>query len=179
MQRLDAGTVVVALCGDVTAHPYDHGLEIAIGPTLASCTQCESPAGKTDAGCEESLSSGPVVEQIRALEEAGAASNVTGQSVQEAERMFSPGYLVVGPDGKVTTRETILGQWSAAAWASRFDVKELDIKVYCDIAIAVGLSEALPLGADEATKPVHFRWLNVWTKASNEWRLSATQFTRF
>jgi len=152
---------------------------IAAVALLLACARVETGAGQADAGCGEYVASGPIVETIRALEEAGAASNVTGQSVQEAERMSWPGYLAVDPDGKVTTRATILDQWSAAGWASRFDVKELDIKVYCDMAIAVGLSEALPLGAAEGTKPVHFRWLNVWTKSNDEWRLSATQFTRF
>lgn len=83
------------------------------------------------------------------------------------------------PGWQVTTRETILREWSEVAWASRFDVKELNVHVHCDMAIAVGLSQAFPLGADATTKPVHFRWLNVWTKTNNEWRLIATQFTRF
>ena len=93
--------------------------------------------------------------------------------------MFWPAYLSISPDGKVESWQSIVSDWKPDPWASRFDIRELDIKVYCDMAIAVGLSEALPIGAKEDTKPTRFRWLNVWTKANDEWRLSATQFTRF
>jgi len=132
----------------------------------------------TEAGCVMPVSSGPVADEIRVLEEAGAASNVTGLSVEGAQRMFWPDYLAVAQDGTVSTRESILRTWNPTPWASRFDIQELDIKVYCDMALVIGLSEAEPRGAPAGTKPTQFRWLNVWTQGNGEWRLSATQFTR-
>lgn len=154
-------------------------LVMTAGAVLSACSPVESDTEKAHADCGEPVSSGPVAEAIRTLEEAGAASNVTGVSVEDAERMFWPGYLAVGQDGSLTTGAAILSKWDPAPWASSFDIKELDIKVHCDTAIAIGLSEALWIGAPEGAKPVHFRWLNVWTHSNDEWRLSATQFSRF
>ena len=145
---------------------------------LVLLTSC-APQVTQRADCSNFVTSGSPVDQIRLLEEAGARGNVTGLSRSDAEKMFGPGYVSLAPDGKVTKRDAILASWNAQPWASRFDITELDIRVYCDTAIAVGLSEAEPLKAPTATKPTHFRWLNVWSKIGDDWTLSATSYTRF
>jgi hypothetical protein len=145
--------------------------------TSVACTA--TVERQEDTGCAQHLTSGPVVEHIRALEVAGAASNVKGFTREGLERLSWPGYVSVGPDGVVMTRDAIFADFKEVPWASTFDVRELDIQVRCDMAVAVGRSEALWIGAPANTRPINFRWLNVWTQSGGEWRLSATQFTRF
>jgi hypothetical protein len=156
-------------------------LIIVTGATLSSCANFVE-SKNMGSGCSGYVTSGPAVEEIRALEEDGAASNVKGQTLAKGQRMFAPGYVSVSPDGSVASQEDILRNYvdgKSKPWTSRFDVKELNIKVYCDMAIVVGLAEAYRIGAQEGAKPTHFRWLNIWTHLKGEWRLSATQFARF
>jgi hypothetical protein len=139
-------------------------------------------SGAANADCGEAVTSGPAVEEIRALETLGAAGNVSGQSLANGERMFAPDYVATGPDGSVTTREAMLQKYTGgrlAPWASRFDIQDLNIRIYCDTAVVAGLSEALWKGAPQSAKPLHFRWLNVWTRTNGEWRLGASQSVKF
>jgi len=151
---------------------------------IAACLALQA-CGRIDAGNTASeghcsaVTNGAVVEKIRLLEEAGASSNVTGMTVEAAARMFWPEYVSIGPDGSVTPLDEILSAWKPAPWAAYFRIKELSIRASCGMAIAIGLSEAQAIGAPETAKPGQFRWLNVWTLANGEWRLSATQYTRF
>lgn len=151
---------------------------IAASFALCSCVTVDKN-DDPEPDCAIPVSQGPVAEKIRALEEAGASSNVTGVPLETAERMFWPDYVTVAQDGTVTPRESILRDWKPTPWASRFEIKQLDIRVYCDTAVVVGLSEAEALGAPTGTNRVRFRWLNVWTESKGEWRLSATHFARF
>lgn len=135
-----------------------------------------------DASCENYETAGPAAEDIRRLEQEGAASNVTGLALEDAERLFASGYVSIAPDGSVSRRETVMKAFASgrsAPWAQRFDVTELDVQVYCDAAIAVGLSEAEAKTSAGESRTLHFRWLNVWTRSADGWRLSATQFARY
>lgn len=151
---------------------------IVASAALSSCTHFN----KAGAGCGDYATAGPAADEIRKLELDGAATNIKGQTLAEAEQMFAPGYVSVGQNGAITTREGILKNYPGGKmepWATRFEVKDLDVKVYCDMATAIGLAEALWKGAKADAKPLHFRWLNVWTRSNGKWRISATQFTRF
>ncbi len=150
---------------------------IVFAISLCACVNMDA-AGSTE-DCGQALTSGPAVDTIRALEERGSEGNVKGVALEVGERMFWPDYVSVQPDGKVMTKQDMMAQWRPNPWASMFQIKELNIKVQCDTAIVVGLSEALWIGAPADAKPIHFRWLNVWTRANGEWRMSASQFTRF
>ncbi len=154
-------------------------LPIVASVTLSACAHLGTSPSLSREQCAAPITSGVSVEAVRRQEEAGAASNVTGWPRERGERMFGPGYVAVGQDGSVRTRDVLLANWRSQPWASRFDIKELEIQVYCDMATAVGLAEALPIGASEGTKPAHFRWLNVWTQEDGVWRLAATQFALF
>jgi len=119
-------------------------------------------------------------EEIKALEFKGALVNVRGQSLAEAEALFAPEFISIDETGHVKTREQVLRGYEGgrfAAWASSFDLTNLEIKVTGDIATVLGAAEAHPLSAPPAVK-LHFRYLNVWTRSDGVWRLSATQFSQ-
>jgi hypothetical protein len=129
--------------------------------------------------CSAPVTTGPAVDAIRALEEMGAEGNTKGMTREAGERLFWPEYVAVAPDGKMTTKNDMLADWQSAPWASLFKVQDLSIQVHCDTSIVIGSSEVLWIGAPQNAKPLHFRWLNVWTRRNGEWRMSATQFVRF
>ena len=135
---------------------------------------------KPSAGCHGVATSGAAVDEIRALEKAGGDSNVKGMSKADGEKMFAGSFISFGPDGAVKTRDDVLKTYvdgKMAPWAASFEIKELDVRVYCDTATVVGLSEVVPLKAKPDAAPVRFRWLNVWAKPEGFWQIVATQFT--
>lgn len=150
-----------------------------VGCVLAFATCASAMAG---ARCVVPGAPDADVSAIRALEDAGAESNVRGQSLADAEQMFAPEFVSVGKDGAVKTRAEILEAYRdgrRAPWASAFALKSVVVKVYGDAATVVGAAEAIPLNAPAAMPPLRFRYLNVWTRTDGDWRLSATQFTTY
>lgn len=157
-------------------------LLMVAGATLPGCANFEATAESAHHSCEALKASGLVVDRIRTFEQAGAASNVSGMTLEAAQSMFAPEYVAVGQDGSIKSRNDALQMFESrrsAGWAEKFEIIELDIKVYCDMATVVGFSEALWKGAPPTAKPLHFRWLNVWKRANKDWQLIASQFTEF
>jgi ketosteroid isomerase-like protein len=121
-------------------------------------------------------------EELRRLELRGARANVEGWSLDEAKAFFAPTWVSVGPDGKVAGADSVFASFvdgRSRPWASRFDLVELDIRVYGVVAVVIGLAEAEGIGAPAGTKPTRFRYLNVWRKVNGRWLYSEQQFTRF
>ena len=133
------------------------------------------------AGCSGFVTTGPVVEEVRSLEERGAARNVTGQVKSETEQMLAPEYYAVSPDGSVASRSDLLKGYvdgKLPGWATAFSIKSLDVRVYCDAAVVTGLADAAGKDAKGETRNAQFRWLNVWHLTVGGWRLGASQFAR-
>jgi hypothetical protein len=129
--------------------------------------------------CTGVETSGPAVDDIRALEQKGADSNVHTQSRTAAEAMFAPGFVSIDQNGNARTREQILQTYKggkSVAWADSFRLSGVNVKIFCDAAIVMGAAEAHPLSAPTAVV-LRFRYLNVWTHAGGTWRLIATQFS--
>ena len=153
---------------------------VAVVGVGAVCGMASDASAKARGACQSYATSGAGVDEIRALEEAGGQSNVTGMSLADGERMFARSFVSFGPDGAVKTRDDILKTYvdgKFPAWASSFEIKELDVKVYCDTATVVGLSEVRAKAAPAEAKPIRFRWLNVWAKPEGFWQIVASQFT--
>jgi hypothetical protein len=128
--------------------------------------------------------SGPDVEEIRRLEQRGAQSNVDGWDIEEARRFFAPEWTSVGPDGSDGDLSSVLNAFDngrSRPWAGRFEILDLDIRVYCDTAVVVGRAAAYRIGASgqEDAPAAHFRWLNVWRKEQGRWVYVANQFARY
>ncbi len=133
--------------------------------------------------CSQGQAVDPVdIEELRRLEQRGARTNVEGWSLDEAKAFFAPTWVSVGPDGKVAGVDSVLASFvdgRSRPWASRFDLLELDIRVYGAAAVVIGLAEAEGIGAPAGAKPIRFRYLNVWRKVHGRWLYSEQQFTRF
>jgi ketosteroid isomerase-like protein len=116
------------------------------------------------------------------LEQRGAATNVEGWTNEEARSFFAPEWFSVQPDGSVMRLDAVFARFQegrSQPWARRFDLTELDIRVYCDTAIVVGLAEARARGGSETSPALHFRYLNVWRKHEGRWLYAGQQSTRF
>jgi hypothetical protein len=151
----------------------------AIGGARALQTEAEAQSA-----CLSMQTSGPDAEEIRRLENRGAQSNVDGWSLEEARDFFAPEWISVGPDGAHSDLAAVLDGFEngrSRPWAGRFDILDLDIRVYCDSAIVVGKAAAYRIGASgpNDAPAVHFRWLNVWRKQDGRWLYVANQFARY
>jgi hypothetical protein len=153
---------------------------VAVASAAAVFGVADDASAKTRAVCQTYATTGARVDEIRALEETGGQSNVVGMTLAEGERMFAQSFVSYGPDGAIKTRADVLKTYvdgKFQPWASSFEIKELEVKVYCDTATVVGLSEVRPKGAPPAAKAIRFRWLNVWAKPEGFWQIVASQFT--
>lgn len=121
-------------------------------------------------------------EELRRLELRGARANVEGWTLDEAKAFFTANWVSVGPDGSVAGVDAVLSSFvegRSRPWAARFDLLELDIRVYGSVAVVIGLAEAEGIAAPAGTRPTRFRYLNVWRKVDGRWLYSEQQFTRF
>ncbi len=144
---------------------------------LAPC-RAETPQA---APCAGIATDGPEVEAVRQLELRGARMNVDGWDLSDSRDFFAADFVGVQPGGGVTGLETIMRTFvngRSPAWARRFDLTALDIRVFdCATAVVIGTAEAQPLSAAADAPAWHVRFLNVWRKQGGRWRYWANQFT--
>lgn len=155
-----------------------------LAATLLTASCVTLPPANAEAACLSYSTTGPEVEEIRRLEQVGAESNVEGWTIEEARAFFGPEWVSVAPDGSVSGLDDVLSGFQdgrSQPWAGRFDIVELDIRVYCDMAIVVGRGEAYRIGATGPNDQpaVRFRWLNVWRNQEGRWVYIANQFARY
>lgn len=152
---------------------------IAAAAPLALCVL---PQPALAAACSSDATSGPNADEIRRLEAIGARSNVDGWSLKEARGFFAPEWVSVQPDGALFHAQDVLSRFvngRSFGWADRFDLLQLDVRVYCDVAVVVGLAEAHARGAPQSAPSMHFRYTNVWRKVGRRWSNVANQYTRY
>lgn len=145
------------------------------GCASVSTSEAQSTA---PAQCDVAASTGADADAVRALEERGARANVEGWTIEEARAFFAPTWVAVGPDGAVRGVEEVFASFvdgRSQPWAASFELRELDVRVYCDMAVVIGLAEARGSQPGQAAR---FRYLNVWRKIAGEWRYSEQQYVR-
>lgn len=149
---------------------------------LAVLALVHSDAASSGICCQGETADPADVEELRRLELRGARTNVEGWNLNEAKAFFAPKWVSVGPDGKIAGVDSVFESFvdgRSRPWATRFELVELDIRVYGAAAVVIGLAEAEGIGAPAGTKPTRFRYLNVWRKVNGRWLYSEQQFTRF
>ncbi len=152
-----------------------------LSPALISAAKANDAARADRAACQAPATRGPAVEEIRRLEEQGGAVNVTGWTIEQARAFFAPEWVSVQQNGSVTTLGNVLAAFvdgRVQGWAAAFTLVELDIRVYCDSAVVIGLAEARPVGAPPSASPARMRFLNMWRKQDGRWLYAANQWTR-
>jgi ketosteroid isomerase-like protein len=151
-------------------------LVAALLSALVAATSAEA-----DDTCEP-VTSGADVEAVRALEKKGADSNVDGWTLNEAKAFFAPEWVSLQMDGSVMKLDKVFEGFKngrSQPWAQSFKLTELDVRVYCDTAIVIGLAEAQAKGPPDKAPTGKFRFLNVWRKQDGTWLYAANQFARF
>ena len=156
------------------------GLIVVVAASALSGASLAAQAAPTARTCPV-VTIGPDVDAIRILEMRGAAVNVSGWVAEEARAFFAPEWVSVQPDGSVTKVEQVLAGFRngrSVAWARSFALDQLDMRVFCDTAVVVGLARARPLGAP-ATRIIQLRYVNVGQRRDGRWLYTANQFERF
>ena len=152
---------------------------LGLSVVLGACASTSGVTGTSAAStCNTATTTGEAVDAVRRLEERGARTNVEGWGMEEARQFFAPTWVSVGPDGAVKGLDTVFEAFvdgRSRPWATRFDLLDLDIRVYCDTAIVIGLAEARGSTPEQVAR---FRYLNVWRKVDGRWLYSEQQFTR-
>ncbi|MGB3469879.1 MAG: nuclear transport factor 2 family protein [Erythrobacter sp.] len=134
------------------------------------------------ADCGVPVTNGEDVEAIRMLELQGTRANVEGTSREDFIDILAPEYRAVRPDGSVldyAATVASLPSGNLPAWASTFEIVEMEIRVYCDVATVVGFAQATPATNTTDSAPLRFRWLHVWTRKNGDWKYTAQQYTQF
>ena len=154
-------------------------IAIALAMLATSCaTRAGASANSAASSCSTAASIGADAEAVRRLEERGARVNVEGWGIDEAREFFTPTWVSVGPDGVVRGVDDVYATFvdgRSRPWASSFELLDLDIRVYCDMAIVIGLAEARGSTPEQVMR---VRYLNVWRKIDGSWRYSEQQYVR-
>jgi|CXWL01.1.fsa_nt_gi hypothetical protein len=148
---------------------------------LASGCATHAAVALGETECPGFTAVGADAEEIRRLEHRGAATNVEGWTIEEARSFFAPEWFSVQPDGTVMRLDAVFATFQdgrSRPGAGSFDLSELDIRVYCNTAIVVGLAEARAPGATQTSTALRFRYLNVWRKHEGRWLYAGQQYTR-
>ncbi len=131
--------------------------------------------------CASIVKTGPEVDEIRRLEEQGAATNEQGDNIESAKRFFAEEFITVRPQGDTRDLGTILNNYRNGVynpWARRFELGDTDITVYCDAATVIGHAEAWTADMKDDSGPIRFVFLHIWIKREGTWRYTAQQYTR-
>jgi hypothetical protein len=98
-------------------------------------------------------------------------------TLAEVAQVFAPEFQSVQPNGEVHGIDQVLGEFvngRTAPWAARYDIIELDVRVYgCDSASVVGLAEVQPRGT---SAPMRWRFTNTWRKENGAWLFARAQY---
>jgi ketosteroid isomerase-like protein len=134
-----------------------------------------------EAAAKEALGNRPgtgAEQQIRDLEGQINAAVVTGD-LHVFERLLADDFTHTNQSGIFRTRaEWLANHKPGRSPYTRYDVDELEIRVYGDTAVVT--ARTTPKGQDSKGKPItgQYRYLRVWAKRDGMWRAVAFQGTR-
>lgn len=152
-------------------------LLVALSLLAASCASVAADTAGA-AQCDVATSTGVDADEVRRLEARGAQANVEGWSREEARAFFAPSWVSVGPDGAVRGVDQVFATFvdgRSRPWATSFELIELDVRVYCDMAVVIGVAEARGSAPEQTAR---FRYLNIWRKVDGRWLYSEQQYVR-
>ncbi|MEQ1617035.1 MAG: hypothetical protein ABL883_01665 [Terricaulis sp.] len=102
--------------------------------TVSVLSACASSPLNTrgEVACSGFASAGADAEEIRRLEQRGAATKVEGWTIEAARSFFAPEWFSVQPDGSEMRLNAVFATFQdgrSRPWAGRFDLVELDIRL--------------------------------------------------
>ena len=130
----------------------------------------QSPAGPPSAKGDQSRAEAEVRQLLMDL--AGAQSS--RPDAKELERLYADEFTAINASGQVLNKaETIAGRVSGRSIAQSYEVDEVTIQIYGDMAIA---KTATRIEAN--TLSGKFRHLRVFIKREGRWQILVTQVTK-
>lgn len=112
-----------------------------------------------------------VVEQIRTLEQRRIAL-INAHELDALRDLLAEDYVHVHATGKQETREELIEGWRTKP--RRSERLELQVRVYGDVAVAVGVQSNQMAGSDTVSKG---RTTQVFHRRGDSWRLVSFQMT--
>jgi ketosteroid isomerase-like protein len=119
---------------------------------------------------------GDVERQIMAVR-AAIKDAIAGKDVAALRRLYADAFVHTHGSGKLDGRDArIVSLLAGDPVIETAPVEELSLRVHGpDLAIVTGKS---PIPNIKEGRAYDFRWMQVYTRASGEWRLAASQATR-
>jgi ketosteroid isomerase-like protein len=130
----------------------------------------QSPAGAPASTAEQSRAEAEVRQLLKDL----SAEQGSKGDAKELERVYADEFTAINAAGQVLNKaQTIAGRVSGRSVAQAYEVDEVKVQVYGDMAIAKTITriEANSLSG-------RFRHLRVFIKRDGRWQILVTQMTK-
>jgi hypothetical protein len=111
--------------------------------------------------------------ELLRLEEIGRQKALTGST--EWDSLMADGAYMTGPDGNVALYEK--GKAFPPFPLVSFKLSELIARNYGDTGVVTGLAEIEVMGPDKKIVSFKMRYLNVWRKYGDGWKIAVSQRT--
>lgn len=145
-----------------------------VAVALASCAG--QPMTRAAEPCAAVATSGADVEAVRERELRAAQAPTTAWTLAEVTQLFAPEFQTVQPNGVVQRLDEVLGEFvngRTAPWATRYEIVEMDVRVYnCAAASVVGVAEVQPRGGPA----MRWRFTDTWRKENGAWLFARSQY---
>lgn len=108
--------------------------------------------------------------EVLKLEEAGRMKVVNGDN--NWDDFIAPGAYMIGPDGKVMIYEK--GKGFPPFPVKDFKLSEMIARAYGEVVVVTGLGEIKAQTPDQKTITFQMRFINVWRKFPEGWKMIVT-----
>lgn len=116
----------------------------------------------------------PAIEkEILRLEEVGRQKVLKGDN--DWDDLIAPGAYMIAYDGSIINYQK--GQRLPSLPMKSFNMSELIARVYGDVAVVTGLAEVEGETADKKPFSFKMRFLNVWKKSGDSWKIVVSERT--
>ncbi|HEX8920535.1 MAG TPA: nuclear transport factor 2 family protein [Pyrinomonadaceae bacterium] len=114
-----------------------------------------------------------IQKEILRLEDLGRQKALKGD--KEWDDLMADGAYLIGPDGTILVYQK--GQNLSSMALTSFNLSELIVRVYGDVAVVTGLAEVASETAEKKPFSFKMRYLNVWKKSGDSWKIVVAERT--
>lgn len=92
--------------------------------------------------------------------------------------LFAPGFTYTHSSGRVDTIDSYLDSLGVRMRYSEAAHTDLSVRRFGDVAILAGNLDLMQKPVDADPRPVNFRFIGVWVKQPDGWKIAAHQNTK-